>query len=96
MKCIRKCPSDQYIVYYDTREEKDVVMCQSICPKKFELFDKTLKRWVLRGKIYDDQPEVEEKSNTIYVKNFKKGVLKKCSKEEAQFEIPLLNLYSIV
>lgn len=31
------------------------------------------------------QPKVEEKSNTIYVKNFKKGVLKKCSKEEAQF-----------
>lgn len=39
----------------------------------------------LSSQLSKDQPEVEEKSNTIYVKNFKKGVLKKCSKEEAQF-----------
>ncbi len=31
------------------------------------------------------QPKVEEQSNTIYVKNFRDGELKKCSEEEAQF-----------
>ncbi|MCQ2816776.1 MAG: hypothetical protein MJ252_05865, partial [archaeon] len=44
IECVNKCPNNIYIVYYDLNQKKDIIMCQSTCPKKFDFYDKTIKR----------------------------------------------------